>query len=110
MYCDGMGFSELASFRDHDGFDGTILGQPGQAYHLEFTTRHGHRAADAPDGDHLLVFYLPDQSEWERRCSQMAHAGFRAVPSVNPFWDRQGRTFEDCDGYRVVIQNSDWPA
>ena len=23
-------------------------------------------------------------------------------------WDEHGRTFEDLDGYRVVLQNSDW--
>jgi hypothetical protein len=31
------------------------------------------------------------------------------VPSANPYWDRKGRTFEDVDGYRVVLQNDVWP-
>ena len=26
----------------------------------------------------------------------------------NPYWDRSGRTFEDPDGYRVVIQRASW--
>ncbi len=26
----------------------------------------------------------------------------------NPYWDKLGRTFEDPDGYRVVLQNADW--
>jgi prolyl oligopeptidase len=34
--------------------------------------------------------------------------GFRVVPSVNPYWDRSGRTFEDVDGYRVVLQKGAW--
>jgi hypothetical protein len=38
----------------------------------------------------------------------MLTAGFQAVPSYNPYWDRQGRTFADIDGYRVVLQNSAW--
>jgi len=109
MYCDGLGFSVLASFADHDGFDGTIVGRSGEAYHLEFTTRHGHTADEAPDGDHLLVFYVPDTGEWEAACSRLVNAGFRVVTSVNPFWDRQGRAFEDVDGYRVVLQNAEWP-
>jgi hypothetical protein len=38
----------------------------------------------------------------------MTSAGFREVPSNNPYWDLQGRTFEDIDGYRVVLQNAAW--
>ncbi|WP_371418616.1 hypothetical protein [Acidisoma sp. S159] len=30
--------------------------------------------------------------------------GFPAVASFNPYWDQLGRTYEDPDGYRVVIQ------
>jgi hypothetical protein len=38
----------------------------------------------------------------------MTAAGFRPVVSFNPYWERRGRTFEDHDGYRVVLQNADW--
>jgi len=38
----------------------------------------------------------------------MAEAGHGAVPSINPYWDRDGVAFEDPDGYRVVIQNAAW--
>jgi len=38
----------------------------------------------------------------------MLAAGFRQVASFNPYWDRCGRTFEDFDGYRVVLQNAEW--
>ena len=40
----------------------------------------------------------------------MAAAGFRPVASYNPYWDRSGRTFEDVDGYRVVLENEAWTA
>jgi hypothetical protein len=39
----------------------------------------------------------------------MQDAGFAPVPSFNPYWDRQGATFEDPDGYRLVLQNAAWP-
>jgi len=39
----------------------------------------------------------------------MRGAGFEPVPSFNPFWDRQGVTFEDAGGYRIVLQNTAWP-
>jgi prolyl oligopeptidase len=39
----------------------------------------------------------------------MAAVGFREVEPVNPYWKRAGRTFEDPDGYRIVIQRETWP-
>ena len=38
----------------------------------------------------------------------MIEAGFRPVPSYNPYWDQYGKTFEDPDGYRVVLANRTW--
>jgi hypothetical protein len=38
----------------------------------------------------------------------MLAAGFREVASFNPYWDARGRTFEDPDGYRTVLQNAAW--
>jgi hypothetical protein len=108
MYATGLGFTVLAEFHDHDGFDGIILGHPHAPYHLEFTTHRGHRVGTAPTQDHLLVFYLPDQDEWETSCARMLAAGFRRVPAYNPYWDVHGRTFEDLDGYRVVLQHAAW--
>jgi len=108
MYVAGLGFSVIARFTDHDGFDGAILGHPEQPYHLEFTSQRGHQVGRAPSRDHLLVFYIPAENEWAERCKHMLAAGFQAVPSYNPYWDRTGKTFEDVDGYRVVLQNSAW--
>jgi hypothetical protein len=85
-----------------------ILGHSQQPYHLEFTAQRGHRVGKAPTQDHLLVFYLPDQDAWEASCARMLAAGFRCVPAYNPYWDVHGRTFEDLDGYRVVLQNAAW--
>jgi hypothetical protein len=30
------------------------------------------------------------------------------TPTLSPYWDLQGKTFEDIDGYRVVLQNAVW--
>ena len=108
MYMQGIGLSVLAEFLDHDGFDGTILGTREDSYHIEFITRPGHHVGRAPTQEHLLVFYVPDRVEWEARCARMLAAGFHGVSSANPYWDVRGRTFEDLDGYRVVLQNSAW--
>ena len=65
MYAKGLGFAVLAEFKDHRGFDGVILGHPGQPYHIEFTSQRGHKVGKAPTQDHLLVFYVPNKDEWE---------------------------------------------
>ena len=108
FYGDGLGLQVLYRFHDHDGFDGIMLGAPGAPYHLEFTRARGHTAGRAPNADCLLVFYLADRGEWEAAVGQMLAAGFEPVRSFNPYWDREGRTFEDPDGYRVVLQNTAW--
>jgi hypothetical protein len=86
-----------------------MLGHREAAYHLEFTRAAGHTAGRAPTADNLLVFYLPDETEWQAAIERLKHAGYAPVPSFNPYWDRSGRTFEDPDGYRVVLQCASWP-
>ncbi len=98
----------LARFEDHEGFDGVILGLTSGAYHFEFTRRRGHSAGRAPTADNLCVLYLPDRAAWSAAVERMRTAGFAPVASVNPYWDRQGCSFEDPDGYRVVLQNAAW--
>lgn len=108
FYCDGLGLQLLSSFADHNGFDGVMLGHAAAPYHLEFTHRAGHVAGRAPTADNLLVFYLPDAATWRAAVQRMATHGFAPVPADNPYWDERGRTFEDPDGYRVVLQQAAW--
>jgi catechol 2,3-dioxygenase-like lactoylglutathione lyase family enzyme len=109
FYRDGLGLEILFRFEDHDGVDGLMFGRPGAPYHFEFTQVRGHLAGRAPTQDHLVVFYLPDDTTWRAAVARMRDAGFEPVASFNPYWDRQGVTFEDPDGYRVVLQNARWP-
>lgn len=108
FYRDGLGLEVLYEFEDHDGFDGIILGKRGAPYHLEFTRTEGHDAGSAPTQDNLLVFYVPNPCEWQAAVTRMQAAGYNAMPSFNAYWDKHGRTFEDPDGYRVVIQQGVW--
>jgi len=110
FYRDGLGFDVLNEFHDHDGFDGIMLGHAGAAYHLEFTRAAHHRVGRAHTQDNLLVFYLPLTAEFAAGIARMKQAGYAPVPAFNPYWDQQGKTFEDPDGYRVVLQNAAWSA
>mgnify|MGYP001796844435 FL=1 len=108
FYRDGLGFGVLSQFTDHAGFDGVMLGWTGAAFHLEFTHKRGHPVGRAPTRDNLLVLYLPDPNAWRTAIDRMKGAGHMPVPAFNPYWDQAGATFEDPDGYRVVIEGREW--
>jgi hypothetical protein len=110
FYRDGLGFEVLSEFKDHDGFDGVMLGHKKAAYHLEFTRKQGHKAGKSPSEEHLLVFYLPDATEWNQAIARLERLGYKPVRAFNSYWDRMGKTFADPDEYRVVLQNAAWPA
>jgi len=108
MYLDGLGFKLIGEFKDHDGFNGSIIGHENHNYHLEFTHHNGTSVGKAPTQDNLLVFYFSSSEDWTGSCEQMIQAGFKVVPSYNSYWDSAGKTFEDIDGYRIVLQNREW--
>ena len=108
FYVEGLGWRVLDHFQDHEGIDGVMVGLPGALVHLEFTRRAGDPVDRAPTAEHLLVFYLPEKEEWRASVARMREAGYTAVPASNPYWDREGLTFEDPDGYRVVLENAGW--
>ena len=109
FYCAGLGFAELGHFEGHDGFDGVMLGHPSWPYHLEFTIERGHVAPRSNSPEILLILYLPGKASWQAAVDRMTTAGVLPVSANNPYWDRLGTTFEDPDGYRVVLQNSESP-
>jgi len=108
MYEKGLDFKVLGEFEGHNGFDGIILGHQNNLYHLEFTQHKNSLVDGAPTKDNLLVFYISKREEWKDSCLKMINAGFKNVKSFNPYWDDFGCTFEDPDGYRVVLQNKSW--
>jgi len=110
MYCKGLEMTILDSFEDHEGFDGVMIGDPGGAFHLEFTRFRLHALQPAPTPEDLLVFYVASAPDWTATCAQMVAAGFEPVASSNPYWERRAQTFRDPDGYRVAIHRGPWTA
>ena len=108
MYKLGLGLEVIGRFENHDGFDGTMLGASGEDFHFEYTVCREHPLRPSPTQEDLLVYYIPETHVWEQRCSSLLAAGFKEVRSFNPYWARNGRTFEDQDGYRLVIQHAAW--
>ena len=101
---DELGLPELARFVDHAGYSGVIIGLPGTAAHLEFTTGAVHTAS-TPDPETLVVLYL---GSWEAVRARAERLSVPPVPAANPYWDENGLTFEDPDGFRVVLAARTW--
>ena len=106
FYRDGLGLAEIGSFTGHAGYDGVMLGLPGRELHLEFTTYAHGSPCPAPTRDNLLVLYVPDKGSLDRMAARLIRSGFPPVPPENPYWLDDALTFEDPDGWRVVLANS----
>ncbi len=83
FYRDIIGLPVLETFHDSYGLDGTILGLPGDAVHLEIVrlkdARHLARGLDQ------LVFYPPDAGAQERIAARLAAAGAHPVAQID-YW------------------------
>jgi hypothetical protein len=109
MYVEGLGFKVLGAFDGHGDFNGRIIGHPNHYFHLEFTTHIKEKAGRDPTLDNLLVFYLPDETEYNNAIKRISKSDFKKVKSFNPYWEGGAETFEDIDGYRVVINKGASP-
>lgn len=108
FYQGGLGFETLLSFQDKKGLDAIMLGHQDLGYHLTFTQWKDLEIVRAPNKDNLLVFYLPDKNKWQQAIDRMITNGYQPVEPFNPYWADQGKTFEDIDGYRIVLQHDAW--
>jgi catechol 2,3-dioxygenase-like lactoylglutathione lyase family enzyme len=104
FYRDGLGLPELGRFEDHDGYEGVFLEVPGTGAHLELTAGGVH-SAPVPHPESLLVLYLGDEQTVR---AVAARLGAEPVAPANPYWAEHGLTFEDPDGFRVVLVPERW--
>lgn len=106
FYRDGLGLEIIGEFENHAGYSGVMFGLPGHDYHLEFTSHVDGSSCPAPTKDNLLVFYIPNREAIRGLTERLNSLGYPEVPPENPYWEKQGVTFEDPDGWRVVLMNS----
>ena len=101
FYRDIIGLPVLETFHASYGLDGTILGLPDGAVHLEIVRLPDARHP-APGVDQL-VFYLPDAAAQERVKARFAASGMLPVPQIDYWEDNGGVTYRDPDGREVVF-------
>lgn len=105
FYCGGLGLPIIGSFEKHEGYDGVMVGLSCPEYHLEFTQHISGSPCPAPTKDNLLVLYFEKPAEYAEAAERLWPQGLLPVPPENPYWEGKSLTFEDPDGWRVVLFN-----
>lgn len=103
FYRDGLGLPVIGHFEEHAGYTGVMFGMPDDRFHLEFTHAELGSPCPAPSKDNLLVFYMPNLQDHLASVKRLEQNGHRSVEPENPYWKSHSKTFEDPDGWRVVL-------
>jgi len=102
FYTDILGLEIIGEFKNHNNYDGIFMSKEGLDWHLEFTTSNAS-ADHKPDKDDLLVFYVESEKEYSELSKKFKDRGINPVVPKNPYWNENGTTYTDPDGFRVVI-------
>ena len=105
FYHHGLGLPIIGRFSNHAGYDGVMLGLPATQYHLEFTQFEEPTPLPPATKDNLLVCYFDNPqayAEANQRLQQLQH---QPVAPENPYWQGKSETYEDPDGWRIVLFN-----
>lgn len=102
-----VGLSVIASFVDHDGFDGVIFGLGDNGTQLELV-QTPNRTAPRPTPEDVLVLYCATTSDASSLVAQLRSTGVSEVadddPTLNPYWPANGAVnFVDPDGYGLIV-------
>ncbi|WP_207766505.1 VOC family protein [Siphonobacter curvatus] len=105
FYQEALGLQILGKFEDHLGYDGVMLGMPDKTYHLEFTQHIDEAPLPKPTKENLLVFYYDRPDEYEKANARIQKIGVVPVEPENPYWIDKSKTYEDPDGWRIILYN-----
>lgn len=102
FYVNILGFELLGGFKNHNNYDGIFIGKSGLDWHFEFTQSH-EKAKHSFDVDDVIVFYPKTILEYNELIDILLHNNISIITANNPFWNENGKMFQDPDGYRIVI-------
>jgi len=102
FYCGVLGFEILGKFENHDHYDGVFIGRPNSDWHLEFTVSD-ETPQHLPEEDDLLVFYAESNEKFLEICQKLEDNNIESIKPKNPYWNNNGKTYADPDGFRIVI-------
>jgi len=102
FYVTLLGLSVISSFKNHNGYNGVILGCDGGQWQIELTS-----SENVPnhlyDEDDLLVLYFDSLKKYEEAIERLNHARIIEFAPLNPFWEENGKLYKDPEGFRVVL-------
>lgn len=105
FYNEGIGLNILGQFENHEGYDGVMLGLPDKTYHLEFTQHINKPVLAEPTKENLLVLYYDKIEDYNKANDRLKSFGAMPVEPENPYWKGRSTTYEDPDGWRVILFN-----
>ena len=105
FYTEGLGLEEIGRFEGHAGYDGVLIGLPGlRAPPRVHQPRRGQPRRRAEPGQPAGLLPRGPAACWRSSRSGSEKLGREPVEPENPYWaDAGALTFEDPDGWRVVL-------
>lgn len=102
FYVNILGFERLGGFQNHNNYDGIFIGKSGSDWHFEFT-QSVEKARHIFDADDVMVLYPKSIYEYKELINIVLRNNISIITANNPFWNENGKMFQDPDGYRIVI-------
>ncbi|MEG1238451.1 MAG: VOC family protein, partial [Flavobacterium sp.] len=102
FYINILGFERLGDFQNHKDYDGVFIGKTGLDWHFEFT-QSKVKANHSFDEDDVIILYPKTILDYNELIDKLEHHNISTITAVNPFWNENGKMFQDPDGYRIVI-------
>lgn len=102
FYVDLLGLKVINSFKDHNHYDGLILGDKEGCWELEFTTSEepsNHLSSE----DDLIVLYIDEEKKYNEIIRKFNELRIIEFAPRNPFWEQNGKLYKDPEGNRVLI-------
>lgn len=102
FYVNILGFERLGNFQNHNNYNGVFIGKAELDWHFEFT-QSLTKANHVFDEDDIIVFYPKTILEYDTLIKKVEENNISIIPAVNPYWNENGKMFQDPDGYRILI-------
>jgi catechol 2,3-dioxygenase-like lactoylglutathione lyase family enzyme len=102
FYVNILGFEQLGGFENHNNYDGIFIGKSGLDWHFEFTQSQT-KANHTFDEDDVIVLYPKTILEYNELIKKLLQYNISSIHAINPFWNENGKMFQDPDGYRIVV-------
>ena len=110
FYGEALGLKQIGSFQEHAGYDGVMFALQGTTCHLEFTSNANGGTCAPPGRDNLLVLYFDTNENFRAATERVEGFGHQPVEPENVYWASRGLTYEDPEGWRVVLYNGTYDA